>query len=122
MKTAEEYVVSKTGGQTLQTASAPASPPQSSGKESTPQPSLKEAGSKAEIPAIYVAFGPTELLDINHIDWRTQCSSERLSVANLAGVNDPTRHSLDTTTNHHYPPARSTRQCPPPVRCSGRDR
>jgi hypothetical protein len=63
MKTAEEYVVSKTGGQTLQTASSPTSSAQSSGKGSTPQPSLKEAGSKAEIPAVYVAFGPTELLE-----------------------------------------------------------
>ena len=63
MKTAEEYVVSKTGGQTLQTGSSPTSSAQSSGKSSAPQPSLKEAGSKAEIPAVFVAFGPTELLE-----------------------------------------------------------
>ena len=63
MKTAEEYVVSKTGGQTLQTTAAPASSAKSSEKPSAPQPSLKEAGNKAEIPAVYVAFGPTELLE-----------------------------------------------------------
>ena len=53
----------KTGGQTLQTASSPTSSAQSSGQGAAPQPSLKEAGKKAEIPVVYVAFGPTELLE-----------------------------------------------------------
>ncbi len=63
MKTAEEYVVSKTGGQTLQTAASATSSAQSSSQGSAAQPSLKEAGKKAEIPVVYVAFGPTELLE-----------------------------------------------------------
>ena len=63
MKKAEEYVVAKTGGQTLQTGSSPSSSAQSPGQGATPQPSLKEAGKNAEIPAVYVAFGPAELLE-----------------------------------------------------------
>jgi hypothetical protein len=45
MKTAEEYVVSKTGGQTLQTASSHTSSAQS-GKGSAPPPSLKKPATK----------------------------------------------------------------------------
>ena len=52
MKKAEEYVVEKAAGQTLQT-DQPASK----------QPSLKEAGKKAEIPVVYVEFGPAELIE-----------------------------------------------------------
>lgn len=63
MKKAEEYVVAKTGGQTLQTGSSPTSSAHSSGQGAAPQPSLKEAGKNAEIPVVYVAFGPTELLE-----------------------------------------------------------
>ena len=48
MKKAEEYVVSHTQAQTL---------------EGEQQPSLKEAGKKAEIPVAYVVFGPTELIE-----------------------------------------------------------
>ena len=61
MKKAEEYVVNKTDGQTLQTASSPTSSAQSSGQAA--QPSLKDAGKNAEIPVVYVAFGPAELLE-----------------------------------------------------------
>ena len=63
MKKAEEYVVGKTGGQTLQTGSSPTASAQSSGQGGGSQPSLKEAGKNAEIPVVYVAFGPTELLE-----------------------------------------------------------
>jgi len=56
MKKAEEYIVSQTGGQTLQTGQSPR-------QGSAAQPSLKEAGKKAEIPVVYVAFGPTELIE-----------------------------------------------------------
>jgi hypothetical protein len=63
MKKAEEYVVAKTGGQTLQTSSSPTSSAQASGQGAAPQPSLKEAGKNAEIPVVYVAFGPTELFE-----------------------------------------------------------
>lgn len=62
MKKAEEYIVSKTDGQTLQTSS-PTSSTQSSEQTAKPEPSLKEAGENADIPAVYVAFGPTELLE-----------------------------------------------------------
>jgi len=48
MKKAEEYVVSHTPAQTL---------------EGEQKPSLKEAGKEAEIPVVYVAFGPTELIE-----------------------------------------------------------
>jgi hypothetical protein len=51
MKKAEEYVVSQTQAQTLESEQKPQ------------QPSLKEAGKKAEIPVVYVAFGPTELIE-----------------------------------------------------------
>ncbi len=51
MKKAEEYVVSQAAGQTPQSDQA------------ANQPSLKEAGKKAEIPVVYVAFGPTELIE-----------------------------------------------------------
>ena len=51
MKKAEEYVVTQAAGQTPQNDQA------------ANQPSLKEAGKKAEIPVVYVAFGPTELIE-----------------------------------------------------------
>lgn len=51
MKKAEEYVVNQAQGQTP------------GGEQQKPQTSLKEAGKKAEIPAVYVAFGPTELIE-----------------------------------------------------------
>jgi hypothetical protein len=51
MKKAEEYVVNQAAGQTLQTA------------QDSKQPSLKEAGKKAEIPVVYVEFGPAELIE-----------------------------------------------------------
>ena len=51
MKKAEEYVVTQAAGQTLQNDQA------------AKQPSLKEAGKKAEIPAVYVVFGPAELIE-----------------------------------------------------------
>ena len=51
MKKAEEYVVSHTPAQTLE------------GDQRPQQTSLKAAGKKAEIPVIYVAFGPTELIE-----------------------------------------------------------
>ena len=51
MKKAEEYVVTQAAGQTLQNDQA------------AKQPSLKEAGKKAEIPVVYVAFGPAELIE-----------------------------------------------------------
>ena len=66
MKKAEEYIVSQTGGQTLQSGQSPTSSAQASGQTaqgSEAQPSLKEAGKNAKIPAVYVVFGPTELLE-----------------------------------------------------------
>jgi len=51
MKKAEEFVVTQAQGQTLE------------GEPGTKQPSLKEAGKNAEIPLVYVAFGPTELIE-----------------------------------------------------------
>ena len=51
MKKAEEYVVTQAAGQTLQNDQA------------SKQPSLKEAGKKAEIPVVYVEFGPAELIE-----------------------------------------------------------
>ncbi len=51
MKKAEEYVVTQAAGQTLQNDQA------------AKQPSLKEAGKKAEIPVVYVVFGPAELIE-----------------------------------------------------------
>ena len=51
MKKAEEYAVSQTQAQTLETEGA------------SKQPSLKEQGKKAEIPEVYVVFGPAELIE-----------------------------------------------------------
>jgi hypothetical protein len=51
MKKAEEFVVSQTQAQTLQ------------GEAGSKQPSLKEAGKKAEVPTVFVVFGPTELIE-----------------------------------------------------------
>ena len=51
MKKAEEFVVSQAQGQSLQSES------------DSQQPSLKEAGKKAEIPVVYVVFGPAELIE-----------------------------------------------------------
>ena len=51
MKKAEEYVVTQAAGQTPQNDQA------------ANQPSLKEAGKKAEIPVVYVVFGPAELIE-----------------------------------------------------------
>ncbi len=53
MKKAEEYVVTKTQDQTLQNRQS---------SQST-QPSLKEAGKKAELPVVYVSFAPAELVE-----------------------------------------------------------
>ena len=52
MKKAEEYVVSQTPAQTLDTSQPAAN-----------NASLKEAGKNAQIPVIYVSFGPAELLE-----------------------------------------------------------
>ena len=51
MKKAEEWIVANTADQALQTEQ---------GKQ---QPSLKEQGKKAEIPVVYVEFGPAELIE-----------------------------------------------------------
>ena len=51
MKKAEEYVITQAAGQTPQNDQA------------AKQPSLKEAGKKAEIPVVYVVFGPAELIE-----------------------------------------------------------
>jgi hypothetical protein len=51
MKKAEEYVVTQAAGQTLQSDQA------------AKQPSMKEAGKNAEIPVVYVEFGPAELIE-----------------------------------------------------------
>ena len=51
MKKAEEYVVSQTQAQTLDTEAG------------SKQPSLKEQGKNAEIPTVYVVFGPAELIE-----------------------------------------------------------
>ena len=51
MKKAEEYVVKQAATQTPQ-----------SDQDSKP-PSLKDAGKKAEIPVVYVEFGPAELIE-----------------------------------------------------------
>ncbi len=65
MKKAEEYIVNQTGGQTLQTqqATQPQSGTASQTEAAKAQPSLKEAGKNAPIPNVYVAFGPTELIE-----------------------------------------------------------
>jgi len=51
MKKAEEYVVAQAQAQTLDT------------QGSNQQASLKEQGKKAEIPVVYVVFGPTEMIE-----------------------------------------------------------
>ncbi len=51
MKKAEEYVVSQTQAQTLDTEAG------------SKPPSLKEEGKNAEIPTVYVVFGPAELIE-----------------------------------------------------------
>lgn len=63
MKKAEQYVVEKTGAQALQSGQSPTSSSQSTGQSTKPQPSLKAAGKNAEIPVVYVVFGPAELLE-----------------------------------------------------------
>ena len=50
MKKAEEFLVNRAQGQTLQ-------------KQEKQQPSLKEQGKKAQIPTVYVMFGPAELIE-----------------------------------------------------------
>src|SRR5262249_46016176 len=52
MKKAEEYIVSQTSAQNPE------------GEQTKQQPSLKESGKKAEIPIVYVVFGPAELIEI----------------------------------------------------------
>jgi hypothetical protein len=52
MKKAEEYVVAQTPAQTLDTE--PQKPQQAS---------LKDAGKKAEIPVVYIEFGPAEMIE-----------------------------------------------------------
>ncbi len=61
MKKAEEYIVSQTGAQTLQTQQQSGQTSQT--QPAKAQPSLKEAGKNAPIPNVYVAFGPTELFE-----------------------------------------------------------
>lgn len=51
MKKAEEYIVTQTQDQTLESG------------QSSQQPSLKEQGKKAQIPVVYVQFGPAELIE-----------------------------------------------------------
>ncbi len=62
MKKAEEYIVSKEGGQTLQTGTSSPGSSQSS-ENAEPQRSLKAEGKNARIPFVYVAFRPTELIE-----------------------------------------------------------
>jgi len=54
MKKAEEYLVSQNQVQNPTGEQAPQQ-----------QPSLKEAGKKAQIPMVYVVFGPAELIEVN---------------------------------------------------------
>ncbi len=61
MKKAEEYIVNQTGAQTLQTQQQSGTASQT--QPAKAQPSLKEAGKNASIPNVYVAFGPTELIE-----------------------------------------------------------
>jgi hypothetical protein len=56
MKKAEEYLVSQNQ---VQNPTGEETPQQQK------QPSLKEAGKKAEIPTVYVVFGPAELIEVN---------------------------------------------------------
>jgi hypothetical protein len=51
MKKAEEFIASQTQSQNLE------------GEPQTQQPSLKQAGKKAEVPVIYVVYAPTELIE-----------------------------------------------------------
>jgi hypothetical protein len=51
MKKAEEFVVAQAAGQTLQS------------DQNQKQPSLKEAGKNAQIPDVYVVFGPAEMIE-----------------------------------------------------------
>jgi hypothetical protein len=51
MKKAEEFAVTQAQAQTLE------------GEPQTQQPSLKEAGKKAEVPVVYVVFAPAELIE-----------------------------------------------------------
>ena len=51
MKKAEEYIVTQTQDQTLESG------------QSSQQPSLKQQGKKAQIPVVYVEFGPAELIE-----------------------------------------------------------
>jgi hypothetical protein len=52
MKKAEESIVSQNQAQNPE------------GQQTKQQPSLKESGKKAEIPMVYVVFGPAELIEI----------------------------------------------------------
>ena len=52
MKKAEEFIVSQNQAQNPE------------GEQTKQQPSLKESGKKGEIPAVYVVFGPAELIEI----------------------------------------------------------
>jgi hypothetical protein len=52
MKKAEEYVVKNTPAQPLE-----------DGQPKQQEPSLKEAGKKADIPLVFVVFGPAELIE-----------------------------------------------------------
>jgi hypothetical protein len=69
MKKAEEYIVAQTGAQTLQSGQSGKQPsPTSSAQSQTgeapaSQPSLKETGKNGPIPTVYVASGPTELIE-----------------------------------------------------------
>ena len=52
MKKAEEFIVGQNQAQNPE------------GEQTKQQPSLKESGKKAEIPVVYVVFGPAELIEI----------------------------------------------------------
>ena len=75
MKKAEEYVVSQASAQTLEAQ-----------QQQQQQPSLKEAGKKAEIPVVYVEFGPAELIETKGEPQYTQIPGTGLEyVANTNG-------------------------------------
>jgi hypothetical protein len=57
MKKAEEYLVSQNQAQNPTGEQTP--------EQQQQQPSLKEAGKKAEIPTVYIVFGPAELIEVN---------------------------------------------------------
>ncbi len=63
MKKAEEYIVAQQGGQTLEEGPTSSSQSSSGSAGGAPQRSLKEEGKNAQIPVVYVAFGPTELIE-----------------------------------------------------------